>query len=51
MDELQYLPDAAYDQLARVLNLIETTGDWPEAAVAGLIALIPKAKSSNEPLG
>ena len=35
VDELQYLPEAAYEQLARVLNLIETTGDWPEAAVTG----------------
>ncbi len=51
MEELKYLPDAAYRALARILNLIEKTGKWPKAAVMGLVAMIPKAKASNEHLG
>ena len=51
MEELQALPNAALAQLARVLNLIEETGEWPETAVLGLVALIPKAVHSAEPLG
>ena len=37
------------DALARLLNLIEATGEWPEVWLLGIISLVPKDLTKEDP--
>ena len=49
--ELKVLPVAWYDELARILTLVEDTGVWPEGLLDAYIAMIPKSDGDATPLG
>ena len=48
--ELKVLPVAWFDELARILTLVEDTGVWPDGLLDACIALIPKTDGDATPL-
>ncbi|KAJ9441846.1 Ribonuclease HI [Diplonema papillatum] len=48
--ELQQLPNSLLEGFARVLNEVEESGEWPEELMHALVSLIPKPKSTGDPL-
>ena len=49
--ELKVLPAAWFDELARILSLVEDTGIWPDDLLDAYIAMIPKTHGDAAPLG
>ena len=49
--EFQILPVSWYDELARVLTLVEDSGVWPDGSLDAYIAMIPKTDGDATPLG
>ena len=45
------LPVAWYDQLARILTLVEDSAVWPDGLLDAYIAMIPKSDGDATPLG
>ena len=50
VDELRKQPDWLWEDLARVMNLIEKTGKWPPSLLEALGVLIPKSEDKSGPL-
>ena len=48
--ELKVLPVAWYDELARILSLVEDTGVWPDGLLDAYKAMIPKTDGDATPL-
>ena len=49
--ELKVLPGAWYDELDRILTVVEDTGVWPDGLLHAYIAMIPKSDCDATPLG
>ena len=49
--ELKALPEPWFDELARILAVVEEGGIWPEGLLDASIAQIPKAAGDAAPLG
>ena len=49
--ELKVLPVSWFDQLARILTLVEDNGVWPDGLLDVHINLIPKTDGDATPLG
>ena len=49
--ELKVLPVSWFDELARILTLVEDTGVWPDGLLDAFIAMIPKTDGDATPLG
>ena len=49
--ELKVLPVAWFDELARILTLVEDTGVWPDGLLDAHIAMIPKSDGDATLLG
>ena len=49
--ELKVLPVSWFDELARILALVEDTGVWPDGLLDAYIAMIPKTDGDVTPLG
>ena len=49
--ELKVLPVSWYDDLARILILVEDTGIWPDGLLVAYIAMIPKTDGDGTRLG
>ena len=49
--EFKVSPVSWYDQLARILTVVEDTGVWPDGLLDAYIALIPKSDGGATPLG
>ena len=49
--ELEILPVAWFDGLARVLARVEEIGVWPDGLLSACIAMIPKVDGDATPLG
>ena len=49
--ELKVFPVSWFDQLARILTLVEDTGIWPDGLLDAYIAMIPKTDGDATPLG
>ena len=49
--ELKALPVSWFDQLARILTLIEDNGVWPDGLLDAYITMIPKTDGDATPLG
>ena len=49
--ELKVFPVTWFDQLARILSLVEDTGIWPDGLLDAYIAMIPKTDGDATPLG
>ena len=49
--ELKVLPVAWYDELARILTVVEDTGVWSDGLLDAYIAMIPKSDNDATPLG
>ena len=49
--ELKVLPVSWFDELARILTLVEDTGVWPDGLLDAYIAMIPKTDGDATPLG
>ena len=49
--ELKVLLVSWFDELARILSLVEDTGGWPDGFLDAYIAMIPKADGDATPLG
>ena len=49
--ELKVLPVAWYDELARILTVVEDLGVWPDGLLDAYIAMIPKTDGDATPLG
>ena len=49
--ELTVLPVYWFDELARILTLVEDTGVWPDGLLDVYIAMIPKTDGDATPLG
>ena len=49
--ELKALPVSWFDELARILTLVEDTGVWPHGLLDAYIAMIPKTDGDATPLG
>ena len=49
--ELKVLPVSWYDELARILTLVEDTGVWPDGLLDAYITMIPKTDGDATPLG
>ena len=50
-NEIKALPLPWFSGLAILLNLVETTGTWPQGLLDACIAMIPKADGDTAPLG
>ena len=50
-NEIQALPLPWFSGLAILLDLVETTGTWPQGLLDAYIAMIPKADGDSTPLG
>ena len=51
MDEIKALPLPWFSGLAILLNLVETSGTWPQGLLDAYLAMIPKADGDSTPLG
>ena len=49
--ELKVLPVSWFDQLARILTLVEDYGVWPDGLLDAYITMIPKTDGDATPLG
>ena len=49
--ELKALPVAWYDELARILTMVEDVGVWPDGLLDAYITMIPKTDGDATPLG
>ena len=49
--KLKVLPVSWFDELARILTLVEDTGVWPDGLLDAYIAMIPKTDGDATPLG
>ena len=49
--ELKVLPVSWFDQLARILTLVEDHGVWPDGLLDAYITMIPKTDGDATPLG
>ena len=49
--ELKVLPVSWFDELARILTLVEETGVWPDGLLDAYIAMIPKTDGDATPVG
>ena len=49
--ELKVLPVSWFDELARILTLVEDNGIWPDGLLDAYIAMIPKTDGDATPLG
>ena len=49
--ELKVLPVSWFDELARILTLVEDTGVWPDGLLDAYIAMIPKTDGDATHLG
>ena len=49
--EFKVLPVSWFDQLARILTLVEDNGIWPDGLLDAYIAMIPKTDGDATPLG
>ena len=49
--ELKVLPVSWFDQLARILTLVEDDGVWPDGLLDAYITMIPKTDGDATPLG
>ena len=49
--ELKVLPVSWFDQLARILTLVEDNGVWPDGLLDAYITMIPKTDGDATPLG
>ena len=49
--EMMVLPVSWYDELARILTLVEDSGVWPDGLLDAYIAMIPKSDGDATPLG
>ena len=49
--ELKALPEPWFNELARILAVVEEGGIWPEGLLDASIATIPKAGGDATPLG
>ena len=49
--ELKVLPVSWFDELARILSLVEDTGVWPDGLLDAYIAMIPKTDGDAALLG
>ena len=49
--ELKVLPVARYDELARILSLVEDAGVWPDCLLDACNGIIPKVGGDSTPLG
>ena len=49
--ELKVLPVSWFDELARILSLVEDTGVWPDGLLDAYIAMIPNTDGDATPLG
>ena len=49
--ELKVLPVSWFDELARILTLVEDTGIWPDGLLDAYIAMVPKTDGDATPLG
>ena len=49
--ELKVLPVSWFDQLARILTLVEDNGVWPDGLLNAYITMIPKTDGDATPLG
>ncbi|KAJ9460347.1 hypothetical protein DIPPA_24595 [Diplonema papillatum] len=47
MAELRELPLPLLNALADVMNLVETTGDWPASMTTALVSMVPKDESQD----
>ena len=45
------LPVSWFDELARILTLVEDTGVWPDELLDAYIVMIPKTDGDATPLG
>ena len=50
-NEIEALPPPWFSGLAILLQLVETTGVWPQGLLDAYIAMIPKADGDSTPLG
>ena len=50
-NEIKALPLPWFSGLAILLDLVETTGIWPQGLLGAYIAMIPKADGDSTPLG
>ena len=50
-NEIKALPLSWFSGLAMLLNLVESTGTWPQGLLDACIAMIPKADGDSTPLG
>ena len=50
-NEIKALPLPWFSGLAILLELVETTGIWPQGLLDAYIAMIPKADGDSTPLG
>ena len=50
-NELKALPLPSFSGLAILLELVESTGIWPQVLLDACIAMIPKADGDSTPLG
>ena len=50
-NETKALPLPWFSGLAILLNLVETTGNWPQGLLDACVAMIPKADGDSTPLG
>ena len=49
--ELKVLPVAWYDELARILTMVEDTGVWPDGLLDAYTVMIPKSDGDATHLG
>ena len=49
--ELKVLPVSWFDEVARILTLVEDTGVWPDSLLDACVAMIPKTDGDATPLG
>ena len=50
-NEIKALPLPWFSGLAILLELVESTGTWPQGLLDAYIAMIPKADGDSTPLG
>jgi hypothetical protein len=49
LEELEKLPPEWWVELAKIFNLVEKGGDWPEGLAQAAVPLIPKEVGKNDP--
>jgi hypothetical protein len=49
LEELEKLPPEWWDELAKIFDLVEKGGDWPEGLAQAAVPLIPKEVGKTDP--